>query len=80
MAKKRAHLVGFIQHGVNSHATGMWRYPKDKINWEWSRPAYWQHIARTMERGLSGLEIVRRSTFDVRRLAGGNSYRGSSPN
>jgi long-chain alkane monooxygenase len=26
--KKKAHFLGFIQNGVNSHATGMWRHPK----------------------------------------------------
>lgn len=50
--KKKAHLLGFVQHGVNSHATGMWRHPKDKVNWDWTRPPYWQHMAQTMERGL----------------------------
>ena len=50
--KKKAHLLGFIQHGVNSHATGMWRHPKDKVGWSFSTPEYWQHMARTMERGL----------------------------
>lgn len=49
---KKAHLLGFIQHGVNSHAVGMWRHPKDKVNWNFARPAYWQHMARTMERGF----------------------------
>lgn len=49
---KRVHLLGFVQHGVNSHATGMWRHPKDKVGWDYARPAYWQHMARTMERGL----------------------------
>jgi long-chain alkane monooxygenase len=52
MSSKRIHLLGFIQHGVNSHATGMWRHPKDKVGWDFARPAYWQHMARTMERGL----------------------------
>jgi FMN-dependent oxidoreductase (nitrilotriacetate monooxygenase family) len=51
-SKKKAHLLGFVQHGVNSHATGMWRNTKDKINYHFSRPAYWEHMARTMERGL----------------------------
>jgi FMN-dependent oxidoreductase (nitrilotriacetate monooxygenase family) len=51
MAKK-AHLLGFIQHGLNSHATGMWRHPKDKVGWNYARPGYWQHMGRTMERGL----------------------------
>jgi FMN-dependent oxidoreductase (nitrilotriacetate monooxygenase family) len=50
--KRKAHLLAFIQHGVNSHATGMWRYPKDKVRWDWTRPPYWQHMARTLERGL----------------------------
>jgi FMN-dependent oxidoreductase (nitrilotriacetate monooxygenase family) len=49
---KQLHLLGFIQHGVNSHATGMWRHPKDKVGWDYARPPYWQHLARTMERGL----------------------------
>ncbi|TKA02167.1 LLM class flavin-dependent oxidoreductase [Actinacidiphila oryziradicis] len=52
MSTKRIHLLGFVQHGVNSHATGMWRHPKDKVGWNFARPAYWQHMAQTMERGL----------------------------
>lgn len=72
MAKKRAHLLGFVQHGVNSHATGMWRHPKDKINWDWSRPGYWQHVARTMERGLFD------AIFIADELAPYNNYEGSS--
>ncbi len=50
--KKKAHLLGFIQHGVNSHATGMWRNPQDKINYDFSKPPYWRHMAQTMERGF----------------------------
>jgi FMN-dependent oxidoreductase (nitrilotriacetate monooxygenase family) len=50
--KKKAHLLGFIQHGVNSHATGMWRHPRDKVGYHFARPEYWQHMARTMERGF----------------------------
>ena len=70
MPKKPAHLLGFIQHGVNSHATGMWRHPKDKINWDWSRPAYWQHMARTMERGLFDACLHRRRTRALQQLRG----------
>jgi|TARA_A100001011_G_scaffold386549_2_gene462619 FMN-dependent oxidoreductase (nitrilotriacetate monooxygenase family) len=50
--KKKANILGFVQHGVNSHATGMWRNPRDKIGFHFSRPDYWQHMAKTMERGL----------------------------
>jgi FMN-dependent oxidoreductase (nitrilotriacetate monooxygenase family) len=70
--KKKAHVLGFIQHGVNSHATGMWRHPKDKINWDWSRPPYWQHMAQTMERGLFD------AMFIADELAPYNNYQDSS--
>jgi FMN-dependent oxidoreductase (nitrilotriacetate monooxygenase family) len=71
-ARKRAHILGFIQHGVNSHATGMWRHPKDKVNWDWTRPPYWQHMGRTMERGLFD------AIFIADELAPYSSYAGSS--
>lgn len=72
MNKKTLHLLGFVQNGVNSHATGMWRHPKDKVNWDWTGPAYWQHMARTMERGLFD------AMFIADELAPYNTYRGSS--
>jgi len=72
MSKKKAHLLGFIQHGVNSHATGMWRHPKDKVNWDWRRPEYWQHMGRTMERGLFD------AMFIADQLAPYNNYEQSS--
>ena len=70
--KKQAHLLGFIQHGVNSHATGMWRHPKDKVNWSYARPEYWQHMGRTMERGLFD------AMFIADELAPYNTHGGSS--
>jgi FMN-dependent oxidoreductase (nitrilotriacetate monooxygenase family) len=72
MSKKMAHLLGFVQHGVNSHATGMWRHPKDKVNWDWTKPPYWQHMARTMERGLFD------AMFIADELAPYNNWEGSS--
>lgn len=72
MSKKKAHLLGFVQHGVNSHATGMWRHPKDKVNWDWRRPEYWQHMGRTMERGLFD------AMFIADELAPYNNYEQSS--
>jgi long-chain alkane monooxygenase len=50
--KKKAHLLGFMQNGFNSHATGMWRHPRDKVHWDYGHPEYWQHIGRVLERGL----------------------------
>ena len=70
--KKKAHLLGFIQHGVNSHATGMWRNTKDKIGYHFSRPEYWQHMARTMERGMFD------AMFIADELAPYSTHEGSS--
>jgi len=72
MAKKKAHLLGFVQHGVNSHATGMWRHSRDKISWDWTRPPYWEHLARTMERGFFD------AMFIADELAPYNNWKGSS--
>jgi alkanesulfonate monooxygenase SsuD/methylene tetrahydromethanopterin reductase-like flavin-dependent oxidoreductase (luciferase family) len=69
---KKAHLLGFVQHGVNSHATGMWRHPKDKVGWNYARPEYWQHMARVMERGLFD------AMFIADELAPYNTHGGSS--
>lgn len=70
--KRKAQLLGFIQHGVNSHATGMWRHDQDKVNWDWRTPAYWEHMARTMERGFFT------GAFIADELAPYNNYEGSS--
>jgi FMN-dependent oxidoreductase (nitrilotriacetate monooxygenase family) len=70
--KKKAHLLGFIQHGVNSHATGMWRHPRDKVGYDFASPGYWQHMARTMERGLFD------AMFIADELAPYTTYKNSS--
>jgi len=70
--RKQAHFLGFIQHGVNSHATGMWRNTTDKIGHHFSRPSYWQHMGRTMERGLFD------AMFIADELAPYSTYAGSS--
>jgi FMN-dependent oxidoreductase (nitrilotriacetate monooxygenase family) len=72
MEKKKIHLLGFIQHGVNSHATGMWRHPRDKVNYDFSKPEYWRHMARTMERGLFD------AVFIADELAPYTTYKNSS--
>jgi long-chain alkane monooxygenase len=45
---------------------------KGEINWDWSRPGYWQHMARTMERGFFD------AMFIADELAPYNNYEGSS--
>ena len=70
--KKKAHLLGFMQNGFNSHATGMWRHPRDKVNWDYGKPEYWQHIARVLERGLFD------AIFIADQLAPYATFQGSS--
>lgn len=72
MTKKKAHLLGFMQNGFNSHATGMWRHPRDKVNWDFGKYDYWQHIAKVLERGLFD------AFFIADQLAPYSTYKGSS--
>jgi len=49
----KIHLAQFLVHGPTFHSLAMWRHPKTAAaGWDWTRPALWQHIARTCERGL----------------------------
>lgn len=54
MAKKSMiHLAQFLVHGPSYHSLGMWRHPRtDHQNFRWDRPALYEHIAKTCERGL----------------------------
>lgn len=69
---KKAHLLGFVQHGVINHASTMWAHPQDKVGYHWSRPEFWRDLARTMERGLYD------AMFIADELAPYNTYQGSS--
>lgn len=51
-AKRKAHLLGFVQHGVMNHASTMWAHPRDKIGYSFAEPEYWRDLGRLMERGL----------------------------
>lgn len=61
-----------MQHGVSSHSVGMWRHPRDKIGWDYASPPYWEHLARTLERGLFD------AVFLADELAPYNSFEDSS--
>lgn len=51
--KPMIHLAQFLVHGPSYHSLGMWRHPKtDHTAYPWDRPALYEHIARTCERGL----------------------------
>lgn len=61
-----------MQHGLSSHAVGMWRHRQDKVGWDFARPEYWEHLARTLERGLFD------GIFLADELAPYNSFDGSA--
>ena len=51
--KSMIHLAQFLTHGPSFHSLGMWRHPKtDHDRFRWDRPALYEHIAKTCERGL----------------------------
>ena len=45
------HLALIINNGVSPHSIGAWRLPHSYQGFDFARPQYWQHIARTLERG-----------------------------
>ena len=50
--QKKFHLAQFLTHGPTYHSLAMWRHPlTDHENYDWTRPALYQHIARVCERG-----------------------------
>jgi FMN-dependent oxidoreductase (nitrilotriacetate monooxygenase family) len=51
LVSKLLHLFAFMTYGVNHHAHLMWADPRDKVNYDFSKPAFWQDLARTLERG-----------------------------
>src|SRR5881398_192061 len=71
-SKKKAHLLGFVQHGVMNHASTMWAHPRDKVGYHWSRPEYWRDLGRIMERGLFD------AMFIADELAPYTTYKGNS--
>ena len=48
---KRLHLSGFMLFAPAPHMINSWVYDKGRMPWKWHEPAYWEHIARTLERG-----------------------------
>lgn len=49
----KVHLAQFLVHGPTFHSLAMWRHPRTAAaDCDWTRPALWQQIARTCERGL----------------------------
>lgn len=71
---KKMHFLAFTQNGAINHAIGMWRHPRDKVGYDYARPAYWQDLGRILERGKFD------AIFLADQLAPYITYEGSSDN
>ncbi|MES2532261.1 MAG: NtaA/DmoA family FMN-dependent monooxygenase [Pseudomonadota bacterium] len=49
-------LTFFLSHSASPHTVGQWRLPQSFQGFRYDRPAYWEHVARTAERG--GIDAV----------------------
>ena len=49
------HLALIINNSVSPHSIGAWRLPASYRGFDFTRPRYWQQIARTLERGCFDL-------------------------
>lgn len=71
-AKKIMHLAQFLVHGPSYHSLGMWRHPKTQYEDNaWAKPALYQHIAKTCERGMFDMVFF----ADLNYIS--DSYRGT---
>ena len=52
-SKKKMHLLGFVLNGLVNHTQSIWTHPRHHRGYEggFARPALWQSIGRTLERG-----------------------------
>lgn len=49
--RRTLHLAAIVLHTVSNQVDCMWAHPRDKQEWSFAEPEYWQHLARVLERG-----------------------------
>ncbi|WP_144109013.1 NtaA/DmoA family FMN-dependent monooxygenase [Paraburkholderia sp. BCC1886] len=49
-------LAYFLSHSASPHTVGQWRLPRSYQGLRYDRPEYWEHVARTAERG--GIDTI----------------------
>jgi FMN-dependent oxidoreductase (nitrilotriacetate monooxygenase family) len=47
----RIRLAFITSPSPSAHSVGGWRHPRSYQDANWDQPAYWQHVAKTLERG-----------------------------
>lgn len=45
------HLSLLTNNSISPHSIGAWRLPRSYRGMDFTQPSYWQHVARTLERG-----------------------------
>lgn len=48
---KRIRLAFMLSSSPSAHSIGGWRHPRSYRGFDYADPAYWEHVARTLERG-----------------------------
>ncbi|MCE4574976.1 LLM class flavin-dependent oxidoreductase, partial [Caballeronia sp. CLC5] len=49
-------LAFFLSHSASPHTVGQWRLPRSFQGFRYDRAPYWEHVARTAERG--GIDTI----------------------
>ena len=66
------HLATIIGHSPAPHSVGVWRHPKSFNGYRYNKPEYWEHLARTLERGRFDMLFLA-DTFNLHDV-----YKGSA--
>ncbi len=65
------HLATIITHSPSPHSIGVWRHPRSFNGFSYNKAPYWEHLARTLERGCFDMLFLA-DTFNLHDV-----YRGS---
>ncbi|MGE0153628.1 MAG: NtaA/DmoA family FMN-dependent monooxygenase [Reyranellaceae bacterium] len=65
------HLATIIAHCPAPHSIGVWRHPRSFNGFRYNKPQYWEHLARTLERGRFDMLFLA-DTFNLHDVYKGN--------
>jgi FMN-dependent oxidoreductase (nitrilotriacetate monooxygenase family) len=65
------HLASILAHSPSPHSIGVWRHPRSFNGFDYNSPDYWEHIARTLERGCFDMLFLA-DTFNLHDEYGGS--------
>jgi FMN-dependent oxidoreductase (nitrilotriacetate monooxygenase family) len=65
------HLASILAHSPAPHSIGVWRHPRSFNGFDYNSPQYWEHLARTLERGCFDMLFLA-DTFNLHDEYGAN--------